>query len=238
MKQIISLVLSFCLVVTAWSQKTINDPNVEARTVSGFHSIEVSGGINLYLSSGDEAVAISAKDQEMRNRIKTEVKDGVLKIYYEWKDGFKFNFRNNNPLRAYVSYKTIKKLVASGGSDIKVDGSIRTTSLDLKVSGGSDFKGKVEADVLTINQSGGSDMDISGSAKKLTVTASGGSDMDGYDLIAEVCVADANGGSDISITVTKEISAEASGGGDVNWKGAATVKSSKKSGGGDVSHRS
>ncbi len=231
------MVLVFAL-ANAFAQKVINDPNVVARTVSGFHSIEVSGGIDLYLSQGDEVVAVSAKDEETRDRIKTEVKDGVLKIYFEWKEGLKFSFKNINRLRAYVSYKTLNKLTASGGSDINVDGFIKVQQLDLRISGGSDFKGKVEVNELTIEQSGGADISISGKAGKLKVEASGGSDMDGYGLVAETCEARASGGSDISITVNKEFTVEASGGSDVHWKGAASVKSSRKSGGGDISHRS
>ncbi len=67
----------------ASAQKTINDANAEKRNVSGYHAIEVSGGIDLYLSQGDESVAVSASETKYRDRIKTEVKDGVLKIWYE-----------------------------------------------------------------------------------------------------------------------------------------------------------
>ncbi len=56
------LLAGAALSVTA--QKTINDPNAEVRSVKGFHAIKVSGGIDLYLSQGEEALAVSAKDAE------------------------------------------------------------------------------------------------------------------------------------------------------------------------------
>ena len=239
MKKIFSLFLSSILVLAACGQKTINDANAEVRTLNGsFHAIEVSGGIDLYLSSGDEAVAVSAKDESTRARIRTEVKDGVLKIWYEWKDGLKISVNVNNRLRAYVSYKNLDRLSASGGSDVIVDGTIKSNSLSLNASGGSDFKGRVEVSDLKIGASGGSDINISGSTQKLKIDASGGSDVDGYDLVSDECVVDASGGSDISITVNKELSAEASGASDVHWKGSATLKKSNASGAGSVSHRS
>jgi hypothetical protein len=238
MKKTFSLLAAAFLLVTTHAQKTINDPNAEVRNISGFHAIEVSGGIDLYLSNGDEAVAISAKDSETRGRIKTEVKDGVLRIYYEWKKGLKFNFSSNRSMKAYVSYKTLDGLSASGGSDVSVDGSIKTSSLNLNLSGGSDFKGGVNAETLTAHISGGSDVSISGSAKSLKINASGGSDFNGYDLVTDVCNIDASGGSDIDITVNKELQAEASGASDVSWKGSATVKKARASGAGSVSHRS
>ena len=237
MKKLLFLVSTAVLSSFALAQKTIHDPNVEVRKVSGFTAIEVSGGIDLYLSYGDEAVAVSAKDQKLRSRIITEVKDGVLKIYYD-RDGLRIPIGKNDQLKAYVSYKTLKSIEASGGSDVTVDGRIKSSSLTLQISGGSDFNGKVEVENLTIDQSGGSDINISGIAKTLSIDASGGSDLDGYDLVCENCTVEASGGSDVTITVNNEISAEASGGSDIDWKGAAAVKKSEASGSGSISHRS
>lgn len=238
MKKVISLVLAFFALATGFAQKTVHDANAEVRNVPGFHAIEVSGGIDLYLSNGDEAVAISAKDKEVRDRIITEVKDGVLKIYFDWKKGFKFNWKGGNAMKAYVSFKTLDKLSASGGSDVKMDGTIKSTSLKLNVSGGSDLSAKVDVGSLTLDQSGGSDVDLTGTVTDMRIEASGGSDFSGYDLVCDNCVIHASGGSDVNITVNKEFYAEASGASDVNWKGKASVKGARASGAGSVSHRS
>jgi hypothetical protein len=235
MKKIITLLSTAFLLSTGFAQKTIHDANAEPRNVSGFHAIEVSGGIDLYLTNGDEAVAVSSKDKETRDRIITEVKDGVLKIY--WKREGKFNFRTASS-KVYVSFKTLDRLSASGGSDVKVDGVLKSNSLRINVSGGSDLSAKVEAGSLNLDQSGGSDVDLSGTVTDIKIEASGGSDFSGYDLHADNCVITASGGSDVNITVNKEFYAEASGASDVNWKGKATVKGAKASGAGSVSHRS
>lgn len=237
MKKVFSLLIAVFFVAIGFAQKTLHDANAEVRTVSGFHAIEVSGGIDLYLSNGDEAVAVSARDKEVRDRIVTEVKDGVLKIYVDWKKGLRFNFKGNS-MKAYVSFKTLDKLSASGGSDVLLEGAIKTDKLHVDLSGGSDFKGKVEVGSLTVNQSGGSDSNLSGTVTDLRIDASGGSDFSGYDLLSDNCVINASGGSDINITVNKELYAEASGASDVNWKGKAEVRGMKASGAGSVSHRS
>jgi hypothetical protein len=217
------------LITTASAQKTINDANAQKRNVSGFHAIEVSGGIDLYLSQGEEGVAVSASKEEYRAKIKTEVKDGVLKIWYEWNSNFRMDW-GNRKLKAYVSFKNLDRLEGSGGSDISVDGSIKVAKLAMEVSGGSDFDGKVETDELTIHASGGSDVDISGKAAKLTIDASGGSDFKGYDLASDICNVEASGGSDVHITVNKELSANASGGSDVYFKGTGLIRDLKTSG--------
>ncbi len=221
----------------AKAQKTINDPNVALRTVGAYHSIEVAGGIDLYLSKGEAAVAVSAKDAETRDHIRTEVKDGVLKIYYDVKEGIKLGF-NQKMLRAYVSSPTLRELSVIGGSNAVIDGTLKSDELTIKLIGGSDLHGDVDAGKLKIELVGGSDLSISGKAGQLDIEATGGCDMNGNDLFAEICVVKAVGGCDISVTVNKEISAEAIGGSDVNWKGPASVIKSKTAGAGKVSHRS
>jgi hypothetical protein len=236
MKKLFSLLCLLFIACFAFAQKTINDPNAEVRKVGSFTGVEVSGGIDLFISAGDEAVAVSASKPEYRERIRTEVENGILKIWYDSKWGVSFSGTKN--LKAYVSYKTLRSLSASGGSDVNVDGTISTNELALRVSGGSDFKGAVNVSKLTVRQSGGSDIRISGNATTLDVDASGGSDFKGYDLVAEVCMLEASGASDIEITANREISARASGASDIHYKGKPAVKEAKSSGASSVQSRS
>ncbi len=233
MKKLVSLFAFVVMIMSATAQTTINDPNAEKRNVSGYHGVEVSGGIDLFLSPGGETVAVSASETKHRDRIKTEVKDGILKIWYEYdkkNDTWNKMDWNNRKMKAYVSFKQLDQLGGSGGSDIKVEGVIKTNSLSLDISGGSDFEGKVEASSMKVEASGGSDVDISGSVKDITINASGGSDFKGFELVTDVCNLEASGGSDVDITVNKELSANASGGSDVSYRGNAVVKISKSSG--------
>lgn len=238
MKKLFSIACLLCLAVLAHAQKIINDPNVEVRQVGSFEGVSVSGGIDLFISYGDEALAVSAAKPEYRDRIKTEIEKGILRIWFESKSGININFTDDRKLKAYVSYKTLKSLSGSGGSDISVDGTIKTAELKLNISGGSDFKGKIETENLSVNQSGGSDIKISGKATSLSVDASGGSDFEGYELVTEVCDLEASGGSDIEITANREISARASGASDIHYKGKPAVKQAKASGASEVKARS
>src|SRR5258707_542736 len=91
MKKLIVL-LSFLFSVTFLkAQNTVvHDANAEARSAGSFHAIEVSNGIKLIMKQGSEdAVAVSAASPDIRNRIKTVVENGKLKIYFDndgWKD--------------------------------------------------------------------------------------------------------------------------------------------------------
>ncbi|MES1225653.1 MAG: head GIN domain-containing protein [Bacteroidota bacterium] len=221
----------------AFSQnKVVSDSHAEKRSVSGFHAIKISNGIDLYLSQGDEAVAVSASDIDVRNKIKTVVEDGVLKIYLDKEDGFHWSWGNQH-MKAYVSVKTLDYLGASGGSDVFTESAIKSDKLSVHLSGGSDLKAEVTANDLTIRQSGGSDVNISGTVANLSIEASGGSDFHGYDLVSDACNIEASGGSDMYITVNKELNVTASGGSDVHYKGNATIRHTSTSGSSSVSKR-
>src|SRR5882724_11945781 len=162
MKRIFRLAgYAFISLLSIAQSKIINDKSAETRDVKGFHGIKVSGGIDLYLSQGDEAVAISASDLDVREHIRTEVEDGILKIYLDNRNGLHWSWHNMK-MKAYVSVATLDKLGASGGSDVTIEGGIKSDKLDVNLSGGSDMKGKITVNDLTIDQSGGSDVDISG----------------------------------------------------------------------------
>jgi len=237
MQKLFSLLVVLGFILTASAQKTVNDANAEKRNVSGFHAVEVSGGIDLYLSQGEEAVAVSASKTEYRDKITTVVEDGILKIYYGPKSDGHFTFNSNRKLKAYVSFKTIEGLSGSGGSDVYVNGTIKVPKLKLSLSGGSDFKGAVETNDLNVDISGGSDVNISGKTVNLKIESSGGSDFKGYDLSSDICYASGSGGADMQVRVNKELSVHTSGGSDVFYKGNAVIRETRTSGGGSVSKR-
>jgi len=224
-------------VAIAQNPKVINDANAQKRTVTSFHGIDIHSGIDLYLNQGgDETVAVSASDREVRDRIVTVVEDGILHIYLDDKWHWNWNW-GNRKLKAYVSCKVLDQLTASGGPDVFIDEAIKSQKLDLHLSGGSDLHGKMDVGELTIGQSGGADAFISGSASQLNVHVSGGSDFHGYDLAVDDCHAQASGGSDVYVTVNKELDATASGGSDIHYKGSGSVRESHTSGSGSVSRR-
>lgn len=234
MKKLFTLLMACSLICgQAWSQKTVRDPNVQKRNLKNFNAIQVSHGIDLYLTqSTEEAVAVSADKDEYRDKIITGVEDGVLKIYYEkensgWSLGGNWG---NKKLKAYVSVKTLNKLYASGGSDVLCEDMIRANDLKIHISGGSDLRGSFSCNLLALSASGGSDADLKGKATNLKISASGGSDIDAYELSSETCQVLSSGGSDVNVNVSKLIDAHASGGSDIHYKGAPAETKTSKSG--------
>ena len=241
MKNVFLLFLIAVFSIESFGQKTINDPNAEVREAKAYHGIKVSNAFDVYLTqSTDEGVAVSASETKYREKIKVEVKDGILNVWYDnegrWSTG-------NKKLKAYISFKQIDQLNINGACDVYVSGTLKSKELTIKLTGASDLKGtsgggKLQIDgELNIDLSGASDMNLTGTAEKLSIEASGASSFKGFDFITNYCDAHATGASDITITVNKELSAHATGASDVHYKGDGVIRDIKTSGASSVSKR-
>jgi hypothetical protein len=235
MKNIIAGWLVFFIVplaTVAQEKVVVNDKNAQVRQVSGFTEISVSSSIDLYLSPDDkEVVVVSAKEEQYRDKIVTRVVGNKLEIYFNDKG---FSMRSDMRLKAYVSFRQLNKITASGSSDVYVNGVVKADALEIRVNGSSDFNGAVDCNKLKVDQSGSSDTKLSGRANEVTVGLSGASDMKAFELSTETFKVHASGSSDVSVTVMKELYVSASGASDVRYKGTGTVREVKTSGASSV----
>ena len=168
-----------------------------------------------------------AGSDEDAGRIRTELKNGVLHITPQ-KSGWSWG---NKRMKAYVTFKTLKRIEASGACNIRLTDAVKLEKLEIELSGASDFSGKVQTALLRLVATGASRITISGEANKTQVEASGASDIKGYDLRTDYCKVNASGASSIHLTVNKEIDASASGGSGIYYKGQGLVRDSNISGG-------
>ncbi|NOT90297.1 head GIN domain-containing protein [Ferruginibacter sp.] len=234
-KLFLSLVTLITVAAFAQDKTVIADANAQKRTLNdSFNGISVSDGVDLYLTQGsEESVAVSASEEKYMERFKTEVENGILKIYFDNK-GLNWAVNDKRKLKAYVSFKTLEKLHASGGADVKMQGSLDANNLDIKFTSGSAFNGKLIAKELTVEQNSGSAINISGTADKIKIDISSGAVFKGYDLTVEYCDAKASSGGGIRITINKELSAKATSGGGVKYKGDGVIKEINVNSGGSV----
>ncbi len=97
--------------------------------------MNVATGIQLFITQdATEAVAISAETAEARERVKTIVQDGVLRIFFE-NTGLRFKFKYlKKQVKAYVSIATVEKLGVSSGAIMQVEGTIKADKLELEAA--------------------------------------------------------------------------------------------------------
>lgn len=237
MKQLLILTLFVWTALTAGAQKTVYDANAEVRQVGTFHAIQLSNAFTVLIAQGSEAgLAVSASDRSEISSIKTKVENGVLKIWYDNDKGWT---KKNPKLKAYISVKTLEAIKASGACDIKIDGTLNTSSLALELSGASDLTGKINvSNVLNVKLNGASDLTLTGIADQAKIDVNGASEVKAYDFTTSNCSIEASGASSVQITVDKELSAQISGASSVRYKGTAHIKDIKTSGASSIARKS
>jgi Putative auto-transporter adhesin, head GIN domain len=235
MKKLFLLFITFVSFTAFAQEKVLVDANAQKRTLSGsFTAITVSDGIDLYLTQGnEESVAVTTSDEKYMERFKTEVENGTLKIYYDYK-GIKWAPNEKRKLKAWVSFKTLEKLHASGGADVNMQSALTADKLDIKFTSGSSFEGKIAVKELIAEQNSGSGINISGSAGNIKVDVSSGAVFKGFDLAVDYCDAKASSGGGVRITINKELNAKANSGGGIKYKGGAVIKELNVNSGGSV----
>ncbi|MBA4196536.1 MAG: hypothetical protein C0459_03180 [Chitinophaga sp.] len=234
MKKIFLLIVAAGLATFSFAQDTKNlvyDANAQPRKVESFTGIEVSNAISLYISQGKEtAVAVSMDGNDNIDKIKTVVKNGVLKIYVEGGMWNKWNWGDKR-IKAYVTVADIKRIEASGACKVTVADKLKSADLKINISGASVFKGQLDVTALSVDVSGASNATLSGNAATINIDASGASSLKAYDLVANACSAEASGASSIHVNVTKEFTkVQASGASSIRYKGDAAVKNFEASG--------
>ena len=161
------------------AQNVVHDANAQVRNVSSFNKIRVSSAISLYLSQGStQAVAVSSEDDKITNRIITEVKNGVLKIYVENGAWNGWNWGNKH-LKAYVTFTTLEMLDASGACSVELTDPINVGDFKLILSGASNMKGNIKGGNLNFDLNGASTGRIDINATSLAMSESGASTFKG-----------------------------------------------------------
>ena len=158
-------------VLSASAQNVVHDANAQVRNVSSFNKIRVSSAISLYLSQGNsQAVAVSSEDNKVTDRIITEVKNGVLKIYVESGVWNGWNWGNKH-LKAYVTFTTLEMLDASGASNVQLTDPISVGDFELELSGASNMQGVIKGSDLKFEITGASNGKINVTGNSLVTTA-------------------------------------------------------------------
>jgi hypothetical protein len=203
----------------------------EERNISGFDAITVSNGIDVLISQDTFEKVVVEADENIQKILKTEVKEGKLKIYLDE------SVYNAEKMKVWVTLKQLKSLEGNSGADVRSTGRINAESLKINASSGSDVKMEVNCGQLMLDSSSGSDLTVSGIAALLKASASSGSDLNAAKLVAEKGEVSASSGSDLDATVTKEVKAHASSGADVTVYGKPAIRDTNRSSGGEVNYR-
>jgi len=169
---LISLILS--LLVSNLAAQTSQE-----RTVDPFTKIDLRVAGDVYLTQSDEQKVVVEADEDVLEKLKTEVVNGTLIIKFDvWKIKY-------SKLTVRISVKVIEELEVSGSGSIIAESTISTKDLDLDISGSGEIKIEdLEATDIEANISGSGEIILGGKSvvNSLDFDISGSGDIKAYEL--------------------------------------------------------
>lgn len=205
----------------------------EMRDVSDFHAIDISYPAQVLVKQGSkESLEIEAEDNLLPG-LKTQVKDGVLNIFYKSENG-----KHVNPTKTVKITIVVKDLTSvdfTSAGDLTID-NLKTNALDVSLSGAGNLKlNKILVKTLGVDLSGAGSMSATGTADDLDLSISGFGDFKGADLHSKEARVDISGAGSAIVWVDNSLDAQISGAGSVSYYGSASV-TKEISGVGGINH--
>jgi len=206
--------------------------NQETRPLTGFHSIQFKAIGRIMLSQGaNESFSIQA-DPEIRERVNTEVKDGVLivKYYSDWKDWTGLNLIDKGMAVFHITMKDIRSITIAGVGNLDAS-SITSDALSLAVSGPATMTvGTLTVNTLKVDMSGVGSIDLGGKCLEQNLTLSGAGNYRAPRLESERATVKLSGVGNASLWATESLDVNISGAGGVEYYGSPKTVNQKISG--------
>jgi len=205
----------------------------QTREVSDFVEVEVDYPVAVLITQGDrESLKIEAEDNVLPG-LKTEVRNGRLRIFYRSEDGKHVNPRKI--VKVTIVVKDLKEVDFSSTGELNIQG-LKTDDLNVSLDGaGNLVLEDIRLKELSVNLSGAGSMTASGEADELSLNISGFGDFKGAELHGKAAVVNISGAGSATVWVDDELTAQISGAGSVNYYGSASV-TKQVSGVGSVKH--
>ncbi len=200
----------------------------EERDVPGFNGISVSTAIDVYITQANEERVRVNTDENLQDVVKSEVKDGILKIYAAK------NIRNAASKKVYVDYINLNKIKVSSAGDIRGENTLNTDELEIGLSSSGDLKLDVIAQKIYINISSSGNGNLSGKTDYLKANLSSAGDLSAFDLEAKVGDISVSSAGDARVFITEEASFTSSSAGDIYYKGDPKIKHISTSSSGSI----
>jgi len=214
--------ISILIVTTNAFAFGFSDVKKETRNVENFNEIALALPANLYLTQGSKTEVIIEADEDILEKIETEVRGSALTIGFEkW-----YNYRGTGKINVYITVQDIRKLVLSGSGDIIAKSPIKSEQMGFIILGsGEIIIDDLYAHEVTAVISGSGDIRISGNtkAKEINTTLTGSGSLEAGNLEFKNADLVITGSGSIRAIVTGKLEANITGSGKIYYKGKPLV---------------
>ncbi len=215
---IISLLSLIAIYTFARAQETGNKIVVtQDRTLPLFQSIDAGGSVNVMIQKGDKQSVKIETDENLLEKITTEVTDGVLTV------GSK-GIKNATKTNVYINLPNLRSLNAHGAVDVTGESLFEADEFSIEASGASSVKMDIDVNLLKTKISGAADVTLSGRAKVHKIDVSGAGSLKAKGLVTEDADYLVQGAGDAFLNVTGNLKGESKGAGEVRFIGDPQTK--------------
>lgn len=204
------------------------DYQIEARTVPHFKSIEATGAVSIELTQQPtQSLEVRTLSEYLPN-VKTEVVNGVLKIYST-------DALIRPGIKVKIGIDSLENISASGASNIDFENSFHVKKLNIELQGASNLDLEVSsAQKLDITLQGASKLNASGAVDTLIIVGAGASKVDTDDLRAKVLNIEMSGAGKAEVYASDEFNGKAYGASKITCEGNPSKRTNESSTGSSI----
>lgn len=206
-----------------------NVVNQDRSTAKQFTVINISNGLDLYISQGTKNKITVEADENLQDIIKTEINNGVLKIYAEK------NIWRSRSRKIHVTLKDVEAINASSGAEVYTEETLKVDVLKIGATSGADVQISVNGNSIETNATSGSDIEVYGITHQHISRATSGASIEAYNLKSKKTTVRVTSGADINVYASETLDAIATSGGDIDFKGNPKKTNNSSSSGGSIS---
>lgn len=191
-----------------------------SRTAGEFEGVEVRGGVDLVLITGDNHDIRIEADQNLIDYIEVHNNGGVVSV--SSRDGY--NLRSNGGIKVYATAPSFREVSVAGSGDISSQGKVvNNRELDLQIKGSGDIHLAVDAPRVETEIAGSGSARLEGNTREFAAAIKGSGDVHAFDLLSEHANVDIAGSGNAEVFASKKLSVEIKGAGNVAYKGTGAV---------------
>jgi hypothetical protein len=202
---------------------------IEKREIKSFDKLEVSSGLEVTITFGQEPSLQIEADKNLLEVISTDLNNGRLRITS------KINIRRAKSKKIHLTVPDLHSIEVSGAGIVQSENRLKVEELKLEVSSAGRLKLEVEAGIVNIDVSSAANVLLKGTSEKLFAEVSSAGNLEAYDLVTEFCKVKVSSAGKAKVNTTEVFEAEASSAGKISYKGDPKETNIEKSSAGSVS---
>ncbi|MFT4698419.1 MAG: hypothetical protein ACI9SJ_001568 [Flavobacteriaceae bacterium] len=215
------------------NKKVTGNGNVTTKTVNtqNYDGVKLVGSMDMHFVKGSEGNISITTDENLQEYIIIEVKENNLIV----KTKNNFNLKTKKGIHITVPFQDISDISLVGSGDIDTKNTIKSTNLELSITGSGDINLDVEANDLNAKIVGSGDIVLEGNTSNLKLKIKGSGDFNGSKLSSNSTEVTVSGSGDAEVNAKNNLKARVSGSGDIQYSGNPDTSDKKVSGSGTIS---